>query len=122
MLRIATCLLVLGGLSFFVAASTSSFRDEKKHPAEEKGIKSADTEVETMITFTNKSGKTVKVYWLDYDGGRVHYQTLEDKESHDQHTYLGHPWLITDEKENALYIYYPDAQPRTVEITPAEKK
>jgi von Hippel-Lindau disease tumor supressor len=89
---------------------------EKKHPAEEKGIKSVSHDVEATLKFVNKSGKTVKVYWLDYEGDRKLYQTLQDGESYDQPTYLTHPWVITDENDDAWYVYFPDAQPRSVEI------
>ena len=108
--------MILAGLTFLVAGCSASFRDDKKHPAEEKGIKSINSDVSTEMTFTNKSGKTVKVYWLDFNGERKLYNTLEEKESYLQQTYLTHPWLITDEKDNAWHVYYPDAQPRTIEI------
>ena len=95
---------------------------EKKHPAEEQGTKSTSENVETTMSFANKSKQTIKVYWLDEEGKRVHYKTLEDGESYDQMTYLTHPWLITDENDNAWYVYFPDAQPRAVTIVAPEKK
>ena len=105
-----------------LAASAGLLRAEKKHPAEEKGLKSVSGDVETSIKFANKSGKTVKVYWLDYEGDRKLYQTLKDGDSYDQQTYLTHPWVITDENDNAWYVYFPDAQPRSVEIVAPAKK
>jgi hypothetical protein len=96
---------------------------EKKHPAEEKRVKSLQHDFETSLKFVNKSSKTVKVYWLDYDGERVLYKTLEaDAEYTQEKTYLTHPWLVTDEEDNAWALYYPDAQPRTVEITAPKEK
>jgi hypothetical protein len=106
----------------FVAAWPALSRAEKKHPAEEKGVKSLNGDVEATIKFVNKSGKTVKVYWLDYDGDRKLYETLKDGESYEQQTYLTHPWVITDENDDAWYVYFPDAQPRTVEIVAPGKK
>ena len=114
-------LLGLAGLSVALAWPLTG-RAETKHPAEEKGIKSVDGEVEAKIEFENKSGKTVKVYWLDYEGNRQLYQTLKDGESHEQETFLTHPWLITDEDDNAWYLYFPDAQPRSIEIVAPAKK
>jgi hypothetical protein len=108
-------LLGLVSLSFLVAWPAVA-RAEKKHLAEESDIKSVSSAVETTISFTNKSGKTVKVYWLDYNGHRKLYRTLKDGQSQDQVTYLTHPWLITDENDDAWYVYFPDAQPRSVEI------
>jgi von Hippel-Lindau disease tumor supressor len=87
----------------------------KEHPAE-KDLKSARSDVETRIVFVNKSGRTVKLYWLDYKGARNLYQSLEDGRSYNMRTYLTHPWVITDERDNAWYVYFPDAQLRTIEI------
>ena len=93
-----------------------------KHPAEEKGIKSINADVETTIKFVNKSKETIKVYWLDYEGDRQLYETVKDGDSYELgKTYLTHPWLITDEKDNAWYIYFPDAQPRTIEVFAPKK-
>src|SRR5262245_5409731 len=93
----------------------------KKHPAEVKGLKSFDSGIETQVTFVNKSGKPVKVYWLDYDGDRKLYKELEDGDEYDQMTYLGHPWLITDAEDNAWDVYMPDSRPRTVKIVAPKK-
>ena len=87
---------------------------EKKHAAEEKGIKSTNGDVDASIKFVNKSAQTVKIYWLDYDGDRKLYQTLKDGEVYSQGTFLTHPWLITDDNDDAWYVYFPDTQPRTV--------
>ena len=96
---------------------------EKKHPAEEKGIKSENGDVETTIKFVNKSKQTIKVYWLDYEGVRTLYETVKNGDSYEAgKTYLTHPWLITDGNDDAWYVYFPDAQPRTVEIVAPEKK
>jgi hypothetical protein len=89
----------------------------RKHWAETKGTKSTSSKVETSLKFVNRSKQTVKVYWLDYEGKRQLKETLEDGQSYEsKRTFLTHPWLITDKDENAWDIYFPDAQPRTVEI------
>ncbi len=95
---------------------------DKKHPVEVAGLTSGDSEIETTISFVNKAKKTVKVYWLDHDGDRVLYATLEEGETHEQPTFLTHPWLITNEDGDSWSVYFPDAQPRTVDIVEPEKK
>lgn len=89
---------------------------DSRHPAEEAGIKSGASLVEARITFINDSDATIRVYWLDFRGARVLYHTLKPGEAAVQVTYLGHPWLITDEDDNAWQLYYPDAQPRKIKI------
>ena len=108
-----TCLIVL--------VSSSAFA-EKKHPAEEKELKSLPNEIDTKINFINKSGKTIKVYWIDFDGDRKLYHTLDKDDSYEQDTFVNHAWVITDEDDNAWYVYFPDAQPRTIEIVAPKKK
>jgi von Hippel-Lindau disease tumor supressor len=44
------------------------------------------------------------------------YETLAEGQRCDQPTFVTHPWLVTDAQERAWWLYYPDAQPRTIEI------
>jgi von Hippel-Lindau disease tumor supressor len=89
----------------------------RKHTAELKGVKSQDARLETAIDFVNRSKQTIKVYWLDYDGARQLKGMLKDEDSYGlKRTFLTHPWLITDADDNAWYVFYPDSQPRVVEI------
>jgi von Hippel-Lindau disease tumor supressor len=99
-----------------------SVKADKKHAAEEKGIKSIGSDVATSIMFVNKSKQTIKVFWIDADGRRELIGTMGDGDSREiKPTYLMHPWLITDENDKAWYVYFPDAQPRVVEINSPAK-
>jgi von Hippel-Lindau disease tumor supressor len=91
---------------------------QTKHPAEEQKVRSqvGGESVETSMKFVNGSANVIKIYWLDYKGKRVLYGTLKPSEELQLTTYLTHPWLITDSDDNAKSIYFPDGQPRTVEI------
>jgi len=89
---------------------------QRRHPAEEIGIRSVNGAFSTSIKFVNNRQETVKVQWLDYRGKRKFYNSLSPGEQYYQQTYLTHPWLITDTYDNSLYLFFPDAQPRTIEI------
>jgi Tol biopolymer transport system component len=56
--------------------------------------RSTSGDTPTSITFNNVSGRTVDVYWLDYEGNRVYYNTLAPGQGYTQQTYLTHPWVI----------------------------
>ena len=99
-----------------VLAAAADASAEKRHAGELKGLKSANSGVATTLTFVNRSSETVKIYWLDFDGKRKLYETLPAGKKCDQPTYVLHPWVVTDAQDNAWGLYYPDAQPRTVEI------
>ncbi len=101
---------------FSIALPISGAIAQNKHPAEQKGLASINGYFSTSIRFVNNSNRSVKVYWLDYKGKRQLYNKLNTNRSYKQQTYLTHPWLITDIQDNALYIFFPDAQPRTIEI------
>jgi len=51
---------------------------------------------ESKITFVNESGRTVDLFWLDYEGDRVFYQTIPAGETREQLTWLTHPWVMID--------------------------
>jgi VHL beta domain len=89
---------------------------QQQHLAEQLGTSSVNDNFSTNLRFVNNSPANVNIYWLDYEGKRVFYRSLSVGEQYVQQTYLTHPWLITDINDNALYLYFPDAQDRAVEI------
>jgi dipeptidyl-peptidase 4 len=56
---------------------------------------SRSSDEETSIHFVNRTGQDVDVFWLDEDSARQPYGSLKPLEERDQHTYVGHAWLIT---------------------------
>jgi hypothetical protein len=111
MKALSLCLLCVA-----LTAAFTPLAADTRHPAEDAGITSINSDVETKITFVNNASETIKVYWLSFEGKRVLYHTLKPGEAAEQVTFLTHPWLITDENDNAWQLYYPDAQPRKIEI------
>jgi uncharacterized protein (TIGR03067 family) len=88
----------------------------RKHPAELAKIASGPDQFGTPIAFQNNSAGLRKVYWLDTKGERQLYLELKPGESNGLGTYLSHPWVVTDADGNALALYYPDGQKRTVTL------
>lgn len=108
---------ILLSLFYILTALISPCSASTRHPDEEKGAKSQAGEVTAQITFINKSGSNVKVFWLNYEGKRILYAELKDGESYNVDTYLTHPWLITDQDDNAWHLFLPKEQPQRIEIT-----
>lgn len=50
----------------------------------------------TTITWVNKTSKTIKVYWINYDGKRVYYESIAQGETFLQRTWESHPWIVLD--------------------------
>lgn len=110
----------LVGLVFFAlgtAYASSVYAYEQC--AEEEKMSTPDTGLSAIpasINFSNASTDAIRVYWLDFNGERVLYKTLDAANSYTQDTYLASPWVITDMDDNCKGIYFPDAQLRTIEI------
>jgi hypothetical protein len=103
------CLVVL--LSLMSTAASG----QRLHPAErDKTARTVLSDFKTGIEFRNETDKTVKIFWLDENGNRKFSGNLAPGRSKEFETYLSEPWLVTDESDNALSLYYPDAQPRIV--------
>ncbi len=77
----------------------------------EPTLHSITGDVSTSIQFMNQTSGPVTVYWLNYQGERVIYNTLLAGQSYDQQTFLTHPWVVTDANGVCLGIWLPSASP-----------
>jgi hypothetical protein len=83
---------------------------------EERNLRSLATTVPTSMVFTNKGEKTVRLYWLNHNGARVLYGTLDRFQTVSQQTFVTHPWVVTDTKDECKAIYMPAAQRMEIAI------
>ncbi|RIV36183.1 hypothetical protein D2L64_20385 [Micromonospora radicis] len=77
----------------------------------ERGLRSVSGGPETSIEFVNLRSRTVIVYWLNHHGQRRQYAVLPPGASYRQHTYVGHPWVVTDRRGWALVCFEPTRSP-----------
>jgi len=87
--------------------------------SQERSLRSTDDAVRTDIEFVNESGSSKRVYWLTYTGERQLFTTLPTGWYQVIHTYVTHPWVVTDEAGTCIAIYATSAQPSTVTIRDA---
>jgi dipeptidyl aminopeptidase/acylaminoacyl peptidase len=66
---------------------------------------SRDSAVDTEVTFENRLGETVKLFWVDSSGGRVAYGSIRAGEKYTQHTFVGHVWLVTSADTNTIAVF-----------------
>lgn len=83
---------------------------------QQKLARSISGKYATSINFVNRSRRTVKVFWLDYNANRKFYGVIQPGKTFGVKTFLTHPWLITDRNNNAINVYFPDSQPRRIKI------
>lgn len=101
-------------LTAFLLCAVPASWAQQKHPAEEKGAAALRSDFATSIEFWNQGEKPIKLFRLNEAGQRVLVRTLAAGERQVESTFLTHPWLLTDEQDNALGLYYPDADRRLV--------
>jgi len=71
---------------------------------------------ETYITFVNRSGGQVAIYWIDFQGKRRRYANLQPGGRHRQHTFAGHVWLVTGRDGAKLAVFSATEQESEVVI------
>jgi hypothetical protein len=62
----------------------------------EAGLKSQRQGVPVNVTVRNGTPDILEVFWINYEGARVPYSTLDPGESYLQPTFQGHAWLLAD--------------------------
>ncbi len=66
---------------------------------------------ESEISFINKLGERVKIYWVDSDKNEVHYNDLAPGRSIDQHTFGNHVWTVRSGDGRLLGVYTASGEP-----------
>lgn len=72
---------------------------------------------DTEITFVNRTGTDLELYWLDTEGQRQSYGRVRVGQERRQHTFAGHVWLLVDALGNPVAIFEATDQPNRAEIT-----
>jgi hypothetical protein len=79
--------------------------------AKESGYKSLNADQVVRVQFTNATNGRINIYWLNYDGHRILFNTLRKGENHSFQTYVTHPWVITTTHDACLMLYLPSSDP-----------
>ena len=56
--------------------------------------RSGGSDESTNITIENRLKDSIELFWIGRDRGRQSYGTIKPGDSHQQHTYVGHVWLV----------------------------
>lgn len=59
-------------------------------------VRSLDSNRPAVIRFANGTGRTLEIFWLDFQGQRKFYRQLKTGQDYRQPTYLTHPWIAVD--------------------------
>ena len=106
-----------GGFNIANASSVANFPDAtpirtengiEEYACSGEGRIKSSSGASIYMDFVNQRGSNMNVFWLDYNTGRVSYRpNLATGQTHNQQTYVTHPWLITDNSGACVGIYRP---------------
>ncbi|MBE3070028.1 MAG: hypothetical protein IMZ66_07310 [Planctomycetes bacterium] len=84
-------------------------------PAKEAELRSADGP-DTAVRFHNQTPRQVQLFWLDDQGKRRPYGTLDPGERRDQQTFATHVWLAADPDGRGLAVFVAGPEPGLADI------
>jgi von Hippel-Lindau disease tumor suppressor protein len=67
--------------------------------------RSINSNTATSFTITNQTSDQLTVFWLDFQGKRVKYFDLPAGSSHQQGTFVTHPWVVADPSGNCVRVF-----------------
>jgi hypothetical protein len=72
---------------------------KKRHASDssDSSLRSIVGDTKASIKFVNDSGMAVEIYWKNYQGDEILYQTLQSGASYMQQTFVTHPWIVRDQ-------------------------
>lgn len=80
--------------------------DPEEPVSKNRSIKSVRSTEKVYIRFLNKTGRPVDIYWVDFEGLPVKYNTLSPDRVCDIDTFINHPWTFEDSHtRDALAVY-----------------
>jgi hypothetical protein len=82
----------------------------------EPDVRSDASYTAATIRFDNGRSSPVRVYWLDFAGQRVLYQSLAAGQTLYQATYASHRWVVTTVEDQCLGVYEPVGSRSIAEI------
>ncbi len=71
---------------------------------------------DSAITFINKTKQPIALDWIDTENNPKRYATIKPGESHEQHTFAGHVWAVSDPAGKSLGAYEARPNPATAVI------
>jgi hypothetical protein len=67
--------------------------------------RSLNSNTPTSFTITNHTSETLSVFWLNFQGQRVKYFDLGPGQTHNQGTFITHPWVVANLKGDCIRLF-----------------
>lgn len=69
----------------------------------------------TSFSIVNHTSETLGLFWLNFQGQRVHYTDVDSGQSKDQGTFVTHPRVVTGPSGTCMHLFLV-ATPATITI------
>ncbi len=88
--------------------------------AREGTLKSAADSRPTSVLFVNDTSGELKIYWLDFEGKRKLYGSVQPGGRYHVDTFIDHAWVVVDAKgvARAVFVAQPSAGQAVIEDAP----
>ena len=73
--------------------------------AAESTSHSLNSNTPTSFTLVNHTSETLSLFWLNFQGQRVHYTDIDPSGAKDQGTFVTHPWVVADPNGQCLNLF-----------------
>jgi hypothetical protein len=83
---------------------------------QEKNLRSLALNQPATVTFTNHTEEVRRLYWLNHNGERVLYATLQPGMVFQAQTYITHPWVVADASDKCRAIYMPTSDANDIAL------
>jgi TIR domain-containing protein/von Hippel-Lindau disease tumor suppressor protein len=93
-----------------VERERSASRLRNHPPEQEKSYRSLDSKHPATLKFINQTNIPIRLYWLDFTGNRVFYNSLLPGQFYVQNTFINHPWLVTDMSDEPIALFVPEVE------------
>lgn len=77
---------------------------------DESKLRSIVSEGSLQIDFANGGTQPIAMYWIDFNGGRVHYADVSPGDSYTQQTFVTHPWVAVGANGKCVGIIVPNRE------------
>ena len=66
---------------------------------------SLNSNTPTSYTFVNHTSVALSLFWLNFQGQRIHYQDVPAGQTRGQATFITHPWVMADPAGNCIRLF-----------------
>ena len=71
----------------------------------EPSSRSLNSDAATSFTLVNDTSETLGLWWLNFQGQRVHYQDIPSGQTRHQGTFVTHPWVVADSSGQCIRLF-----------------